>query len=372
MIRFQHEYNTSGSGLGCQISAYVLMMSLAADTDLNWSISSKDFNLLRNTFSGLSLVVDDSEQEYNDLELDDEVGYAQIKDSVKDNSKLFVYPTPANITSEHTDSIVKSLEFRQDIVDKCRAFRDQFDGEVIAMHIRRGDFLELASGMFVCGNDYYTAALNELPNDIPVLIFTNDKDSVIADNQLIASNPSRFTFITDLYNDNEFINCDVGQELDSLVDNDGKYTQFNYMNGLTRMAHNELKEFARDTNGYTLDQLKTTIKELSTQLHPTYRQKIKSKSYNASYDLCLMSMCDYVIMANSTFSLWGATLGNPKKVIYPMYWMQGHPEHPEQGSALIKTDLGEFNQTASLAGSFITDKFIPLENPDPRSFEVVS
>ena len=46
------------------------------------------------------------------------------------------------------------------------------------------------------------------------------------------------------------------------------------MNGLTRMAHNELKEFARDTNGYTLDQLKTTIKELSTQLHPTYRQKI--------------------------------------------------------------------------------------------------
>ena len=74
MIRFQHEYNTSGSGLGCQISAYVLMMSLAADTDLNWSISSKDFNLLRNTFSGLSLVVDDSEQEYNDLELDDEVG----------------------------------------------------------------------------------------------------------------------------------------------------------------------------------------------------------------------------------------------------------------------------------------------------------
>ena len=85
-----------------------------------------------------------------------------------------------------------------------------------------------------------------------------------------------------------------------------------------------------------------------------------------------MSMCDYVIMANSTFSLWGATLGNPKKVIYPMYWMQGHPEHPEEGSALIKTDLGEFNQTASLGGSFVTDKFVPLENPDPRSFEVVS
>ena len=180
MIRYQQEYSTSGSGLGCQISAYVLMMSLAADTDYNWSISSKDFNLLRNTFSGLSLVVDDSEQEYNDLELDDEVGYAQIKDKVKDNSKLFVYPTPANITSEHTDSIVKSLEFRQDIVDKCRAFRDQFDGEVIAMHIRRGDFLELASGMFVCGNDYYTAALDELPNDCLLYTSPSPRDATLS------------------------------------------------------------------------------------------------------------------------------------------------------------------------------------------------
>ena len=52
-----------------------------------------------------------------------------------------------------------------------------------------------------------------------------------------------------------------------------------------------------------------------------------------------------------------------------MYWMQGHPEG---GIAGIQTDLGEFNQTASLGGSFVTDKFIPLENPDPRSFEVVS
>ena len=50
MIRYQHEYNTSGTGLGCQISAYVLMMSLATDTDYNWSITSKDFNLFRKKY----------------------------------------------------------------------------------------------------------------------------------------------------------------------------------------------------------------------------------------------------------------------------------------------------------------------------------
>ena len=38
------------------------------------------------------------------------------------------------------------------------------------------------------------------------------------------------------------------------------------------------------------------------------------------YDLCLMSMCDDFIIANSTFSWWGAWLGNRGKVIAPNKW----------------------------------------------------
>ena len=369
MIRYQQEYTSSGSGLGCQISAYVLMRALAQDTGFTWSISSKDFNLFRNTFDTSFLIDDDDPTEYVDFELDDEVGYNYIKDNIKDNSKLFIYPTIKNINSEHTIRLYSELKFRQDIVDKCRAFRDKFDGEVIAMHVRRGDFMDLSSGMFICGADYYRNALNELPSDLPVLIFTNDKDNVISDNDLIASNPERFTFITDLYNDNEFINCDVGQELDRLIDNDGLNCKFNYQNALLRLGHNNLKRFARDASGYTIEQLKSEVKELTAELHSTYKSKIKSKSYNASYDLCLMTMCDYFIMANSTFGMWGATLGNPKKVVYPMYWMQGHPE---EGAAAIKTDLNGYDQTKHYGGSFIKENFIPVENPDPRSFEVVS
>ena len=45
-----------------------------------------------------------------------------------------------------------------------------------------------------------------------------------------------------------------------------------------------------------------------------------SESGNPYVDMCLMSMCSDFIIANSTFSWWGAWLANSKQVIAPTKW----------------------------------------------------
>ena len=45
-----------------------------------------------------------------------------------------------------------------------------------------------------------------------------------------------------------------------------------------------------------------------------------SEGNDADVDMCLMSKCNYHIIANSSFSWWGAWLGNSEKVVAPSNW----------------------------------------------------
>ena len=48
------------------------------------------------------------------------------------------------------------------------------------------------------------------------------------------------------------------------------------------------------------------------------------RTNNTYIDLCLMSMCDYHIIANSSFSWWGSWLAKSKKTICPQNWFSSN------------------------------------------------
>tara|TARA_Y100000004_G_scaffold72449_1_gene81391 strand:- start:13 stop:801 length:789 start_codon:yes stop_codon:yes gene_type:complete len=50
---------------------------------------------------------------------------------------------------------------------------------------------------------------------------------------------------------------------------------------------------------------------------------IVAEGNSTDCDLCLMSLCKYHIIANSSYSWWGAWLANSKKVIAPKNWFGG-------------------------------------------------
>lgn len=53
------------------------------------------------------------------------------------------------------------------------------------------------------------------------------------------------------------------------------------------------------------------------------------KGLNKYEDMCFMSMCDYHIIANSSFSWWGSWLSNSKKTIAPKQWYGNSPNAPK-------------------------------------------
>ena len=59
--------------------------------------------------------------------------------------------------------------FKDEILKPCKEMIEGV-GECIALHVRRTDYVNLNDYHPVCSLDYYAAALEEFPEDMPVLV----------------------------------------------------------------------------------------------------------------------------------------------------------------------------------------------------------
>ncbi len=152
-----------------------------------------------------------------------------------DDVDLFGYFQTEKYFADIRDELLEDFTFLPNIYNPAKEMRDEMSDEIIALHIRRGDYVEQPwHGPQT--TDYYETALSLLPQELPVVIFTDDPIWAF-DQKLFA--PDRFS-----------------------------------------------------------------ISEGNSNL----------------FDMCLMSMCQYHIIANSSFSWWGAWLSDSKQVIAPKRW----------------------------------------------------
>jgi len=140
------------------------------------------------------------------------------------------------------EEIRRHFTFKPEYREVAVEMRKALSGEVISLHVRRTDYVN--NGNHDCvGLDYYEKALKEVPDNLKVIIFTDDAE---------------WAKVQPLFPDDRF--------------------------------------FVSETNcAYT--------------------------------DMALMSLCDYHIIANSSYSWWGCWLGNSKKVVAPNPWFGPNLNH---------------------------------------------
>ena len=154
----------------------------------------------------------------------------------ENNVDLYGYFQSEKYFKHIENEIREDFTFNEDLIKSCKnlIINEVGSTQIISLHIRRSDYVELHTFHPTLSMKYYAEALEQFP-ELPVFIFSDDP------------------------------NWCMEQEL---FDGD---------------------RFLVSTN-------------------------------TSDFDLCLMSMCHYHIIANSSFSWWGAWLSKSNKVISPKVW----------------------------------------------------
>jgi hypothetical protein len=164
---------------------------------------------------------------------------------IKDNTDIFGYFQSEKYFVKFKDDIKKEFIFKDEIKDTVSSIRKSVSDPVISIHMRLGDYKNYPTKHPICSFEYYENALELLPKDLMVFIFSDEPE---------------------------------------------------------------------------------LAKERLSKLN---RKHLVVDNMSGPHHMCLMNMCDYHIIANSSFSWWGAWLANSKQVIAPKKWFGEDHEMPK-------------------------------------------
>lgn len=181
-----------------------------------------------------------------------------IYDGCPDNVNLYGFYQTMKYFEEIENDIRQDFEFKKGILEPCQEMMESFDTRPIMLHVRRGDpnladkrgfkwaYVNLQDQHPVQTLEYYEESLNQFPEDVPVIVFS---DSI------------------EWCKEQEFFADD----------------RFNFSESTDKHEDGALVPFV---------------------------------------DLCLMSLCDGGITANSSLSWWGAFLqkDRTRTLVSPVKW----------------------------------------------------
>lgn len=227
--------------LGNQMFQYAALRSLSKKFNYDYCLPPKNFKLNDEDLDLFDcFLLDNEEKKYTDfypLELK-KLGFdEEIFNKCPNQVDLIGYFQDVKYFENNKEDIKKCFTFKDNIFKSAQQIFNSIpsNGDVISLHIRRGDYLDFEQHP-VLPLSYYIEALNFFDENIPVLIFSDDID---------------WAYSQDIFR--------------------GKRFYF-------------------------------------------------SRNYSNAMDLCMQTFCTYHIIANSSFSWWGAWLSNSKKVIKPREW----------------------------------------------------
>jgi len=173
---------------------------------------------------------------------------------IRDGTDICGYFQSEKYFVDYRNQLLKEFEFAESIKQKAGDIRNIARDKAISLHIRLGDYVQQQQNHPVCSIEYYKEALEHVPEDAMLFIFSDD----------------------------------VPQ---------------------------------------------------ATEIFKDLNKKIVYPETNDKYiDMCLMTMCNYHIIANSSFSWWGAWLSESKKVIAPSRWFGPAPHMPKNWSDVYCKD----------------------------------